>query len=145
MFSITRGTRQGSGLSPRFFCIFLNSLIVDLEFSKAGVRIGPDSYQSFAYADDINLFSATVGGLQTLINICLAYSNKWRVNFGIVKSKCMISGADLFCRKPSWYLGSQRMGISTELDVLCIIFTNDGKSEKHVIKEYRNVDKHFTA
>ena len=134
MFNITRGTRQGSVLSPRFFCIFLNSLLVDLECSKAGVRIGPDSYQSFAYADDINLFSATVGGLQSLIDICFAYSNKWRFNFGIAKSKCMISGADLFCRQPSWYLGSQRMEISTELDVLGIIFTNNGKSEKHVHK-----------
>ena len=104
MFNITRGTRQGSVLSPRFFCIFLDSLLVDLECSNAGVRIGPDSYQSFAYADDINLFSATVGGL-------------------------MISVADLFCRQPSWYLGSQRMENSTELDVLGIIFTNDDKSE----------------
>ena len=101
MFNIPRGTRQGSVLSPRFFCIFLNSLLVDLECSNAGVRIGPDSYQSFAYADDINLFSATVGGLQSLIDICLAYSKKWRFNFGIAKSKCMISGADLFCRQPS--------------------------------------------
>ena len=44
LFGITRGTRQGSVLSPRFFCIFLNSSLVDLEFSKAGVRIGSDSY-----------------------------------------------------------------------------------------------------
>ena len=87
-----------------------------------GVRIGPDSYQSFANADDINLFSATVGGLQSLIDSCLAYSKKWRFNFGIAKFKCMISGADLFCRQPSWYLGSQRMENSIELDVLGIIY-----------------------
>ena len=42
MFNITRGTRQGSVLSPRFFCIYLNSSLVDLECSNAGVRIGPD-------------------------------------------------------------------------------------------------------
>ena len=77
MFRITRGMRQGSVLSPRFFCILLNSLLVHLECSNAGVRIGPDSYQSFAYAHYINLFSATVGGLQSIIDICLAYSNKW--------------------------------------------------------------------
>ena len=76
MFNITRGTRQGSVLTPRFFCIFLNSLLVDLECSNAGVCIGTDSYQSFAYADDINLFSVTVDGLQSLIDICLAYSKK---------------------------------------------------------------------
>ena len=77
MFDITRGRRQGSFLSPRFFCIFLNSLLVDLECSNAGVRIGPDSIICI-YADDINLFSAAVGGLQSLIDICLTYSSKWR-------------------------------------------------------------------
>ena len=55
----------------------------------------------------------------------------------------MISGADLFCRKPSWYLGSQRMEISTELDVLGIIFTNDGKSEKHVHKRIQKCRQAF--
>ena len=140
MFNITRGTRQSSVLSPRFFCIFLNSLLVDLD---AGVRIGPDSYQSFAYADDINLFSATVGGLQSLIDICLAYSKKWQFNFGIAKSKCMISGADLLCRQPSWYLGSQRMDNSTEINVLGIIFTDGGKSEKHVNKRIQKCRQGF--
>ena len=55
----------------------------------------------------------------------------------------MISGADLFCRQPSWYLGSQRMEISTELDVLGIIFTNDGKSEKHVNKRIQKCRQAF--
>ena len=55
----------------------------------------------------------------------------------------MISGADLFCRQPSWYLGSQRMEISTELDVLGIIFTNDGKSEKHVHKRIQKCRQAF--
>ena len=55
----------------------------------------------------------------------------------------MISGADLFCRRPSWYLGSQRMENSTELDVLGIILTNDGKSEKHVNKRIQKCRQAF--
>ena len=42
VFKITRGTCQGSVLSPRFFCIFSNSLLVDLKCSNACVRMGPD-------------------------------------------------------------------------------------------------------
>ena len=64
-------------------------------------------------------------------------------NFGIAKSKCMISGANLFCRQPSWHLGSQRMDDSTELYVLGIIFTNDGKSEKHVHKRIQKCRQAF--
>ena len=55
----------------------------------------------------------------------------------------MIFGADLFCRQPSWYLGSQRMEISTKLDVLGIIFTNDGKSGKHVHKRIQKCRQTF--
>ena len=55
----------------------------------------------------------------------------------------MISRADLFCRQPSWYLGSQRLEISTKLDVLGIIFPNDGKSEKHVCKRIQKCKQAF--
>ena len=38
--------------------------------SEHGVRIGSDKFESFAYADDLNLFSATVPGLQKMIDKC---------------------------------------------------------------------------
>ena len=59
-------------LAPHIFGIFTNDLLIDLSASDHGVRIGSNKFRSFAYADDINLFSATVLGLQKMIDKCLA-------------------------------------------------------------------------
>ena len=59
-FSITRGTRQGSVISPFLFNIFLNDLLIQLDESKSGLGIGNNKFNSFAYADDVTLFSATI-------------------------------------------------------------------------------------
>ena len=91
-FCVTRGTRQGSVLSPYLFNIFINQLLLQLNKCDAGVRIGDTLYNSMAYADDITLFSTDVQDLQNLIDVCVAYSKRWRFKFGVEKSKCMIVG-----------------------------------------------------
>ena len=67
MFDITRGTRQGSKLSPFLFTIFINQLLLDLNDCDVGVIIGDVLYNSMAYADDITVFSTNAKGLQRLI------------------------------------------------------------------------------
>ncbi len=91
-FKVTRGTRQGSILSPVLFNIFICDLLKLLGNNESGIRIGAKLFNSFAYADDISLVSSTVPGLQELINICTDYSSLWRFNFGINKTKCMLVG-----------------------------------------------------
>jgi len=89
-FRVTLGTRQGSILSPVLFHLFLSGLMLELSLCEHGVRVGHDLYNSFAYADDVSLFSTTVPGLQKLIDICTDYSSLWPFNFGIQKTKCMM-------------------------------------------------------
>ncbi len=99
-FKVTRGTRQGSILSPVLFNIFLSELMNLLSYHTSGIHVGNKLYNSFAYADDISLFSSTVPGLKELINICTNYSDTWRFNFGINKTKCMVSGKQRFVTEP---------------------------------------------
>ena len=43
--------------------------MLELPLCEHGVRVGNHLYNSFAYADDVALFSTTVPGLQKLIDI----------------------------------------------------------------------------
>ena len=100
-FVVTKGTRQGSILSPHLFSIFINELLKELKKRNSGLCIGDVKLQSFAYADDVSLFSSTVKGLQNLVDACCYYSKKWRFNFGIKKAKCMTVGVNKFKNEPA--------------------------------------------
>ena len=107
--SLTKGTRQGSILSPYFFNIFIDDLLLELQATKSGVAIGDVLINSFAYADDVTVISTSAKGLQTLIDKCHIYSQKWRFRFGLKKTKCMVVGNNLFQHEPKWYLGSSEI------------------------------------
>ena len=80
-FCVTRGTRQGGVLSLYLLNIFINKLLLDLKNCDAGIRIGDTMCNSMAYADDIILFATNVQDLQNLIDVCVAYSKRWRFKF----------------------------------------------------------------
>ena len=140
MFLVTKGTRQGSILSPYFFNIFINDLLLSLKNMNEGVAIGNLKLNSFAYADDVNIFCSSAFGLQSLIDVCHNYSITWRFKFGIKKTKCMIYGIYLHPSPPKWRLGSDVIAIDNKLDILGTTLTKDGQYVQNMWKiEYENV------
>ena len=91
-------------------------------------------FNSFAYADDISLFSTTVPGLQELINICVRYSSSWRFNFGINKTKCMSMsrGKKCFVTEPIWHLKNVPIETVSNLDILGVNFNCNAKYDNYV-------------
>ena len=143
MFLVTKGTRQGSILSPYFFNIFINDLLLSLKNMNEGVAIGNLKLNSFAYADDVNLFCSSASGLQSLIDVCHNYSITWRFKFGIRKTKCMIYGNNLHPSPPKWRLGSDVIAIDNKLDILGTTFTKDGQCTEHVENRIRKCRQSF--
>ena len=92
---------------PYLFNLFINQLLLDLNNCDAGVRIGDTLYNSMAYADDITLFSTNVQDLQNLIDVCVAYSKRWRFKFGVEKLKVTIVGKCSLYQDPKWRLGDK--------------------------------------
>ena len=133
-FKVTRGTRQGSILSPVLFNIFLCELLKLLHNCETGIRIGDQLYNSFAYADDVSLISSTVPGLQKLIDICTDYSSHWRFNFGLNKTKCMPVGksAKCFVSDPVWHLKGVPIETVKNIEILGVNFTSTVKYDDHI-------------
>ena len=133
-FPVLRGTKQGSILSPTLFNIFINDLLIELTSSNVGIRIEDELFNSFAYADDVNLASLTVVDLQRLIDICYSYSRKWRFSFGIKKTMCMISGHLPFTESPIWNLGGHNITITDNMEILGTVFSSNLSCDGHINK-----------
>ena len=129
-FKITKGTRQGSLLSPRLFNIFIDDLLHELDASPCKVSIGECSFNCLAYADDITIMCTTTSGLQCLIDICSRYAAKWRFKFNTKKTKCMVLSGKYLSQEPKWFLNGSIIENVESLEILGVHF--DVYNKKHV-------------
>jgi len=88
-FSASNGVKQGSVLSPILFTLLLDDLIVELEKSGDGCRIGNKFYGCFGYADDLKLLCPGLSGLQRMLNICKSFSSGNGLTFNATKTLCI--------------------------------------------------------
>ena len=89
-FKITAGVRQGGVLSPIFFSVYVDDILVKLENNGCflhGLNLG-----SLMYADDLVLLAPSVTELQTMIDICCLELTKIDLLLNESKSVCIRIG-----------------------------------------------------
>ena len=96
-FVVSQGVRQGGVLSPFLFNIYVDDLIKQLELSGTGCRVNEGYIGAILYADDLLLLSASIYGLQHMLDICYLYGLNNSIVFNHNKSSCTRIGPG--CRK----------------------------------------------
>ena len=141
-FNVHSGVRQGSTFSPALFNAFINVFIVNIRNNNIGCHINSNFLGVIMYADDLLLLSASVDGLQKMLNVCHSVSISTDMEFNTKKCACsavgpaslqaisdMKLGNDVICwEKEFKYLGiSFKAGKSLTIDILpikCKFFTS---------------------
>ena len=90
-FPVNRGIRQGDGLSPLLFNIYVNDIKCHIDLSQNDPpTLLTSPISCLLYADDLVLLSKSKNGLQIAINSVQTYCNNWKLEVNVSKSKVMI-------------------------------------------------------
>ena len=94
-FSVRNGVRQGAILSPSLFCVYLDTLLIELRKLGIGCHLGNRYLGVFGYADDVIILSPTREGLQLMLKVCEDFAQTHSMLFSTdsdpakSKTKCL--------------------------------------------------------
>ena len=91
-FRVLCGTKQGGILSPDFFAVYINDLIVILKKMGVGCHMLHFFIACLLFADDMSLVAPTREALQQMINVCADYCLRYCLKFNIAKTKVLVFG-----------------------------------------------------
>jgi len=139
---VRRGTRQGGLSSPFLFNLFYQELIHLLNSEICCITIEGSNFNVFCYADDILLASTTPTGLQSLIDISVAYINKHGLRFNPSKTTCLVYGKHTFTTAPQWEIEGTNLAIEDGITYLGARLSSDGGAS-HTERRIQAAQKAF--
>ena len=104
------GVRQGCGLSPILFALYLVSWGEALEASKEGFTLGDARVPALLFADDLFLCSPSAEGLRTLIDLSELEARKLKLTISVKKSMVMS------CSTNTWDLHDEEGEVYASMD-----------------------------
>ena len=121
-FAVKSGVRQGSSFSPAMFNIFINCFISEIRSNKSGCTINSSFLGIIMYADDLLLLSASVSGLQQMLNCCDSMSSCLELEFNCKKCTCAVIGSASQYTISDMKLGRENISWSQTFKYLGITF-----------------------
>ena len=128
-FKCNKGIRQGDGLSPVLFSIFMNDLPEYLRKSGCkGVEINNNKLNCLMYADDLVLISNSAKDLQHSINTLNKHADKWKLKINTSKTNIMVfNKAGRFIEKETFKCNDQHINIVDKQTYLGLDLTPSGR------------------
>ena len=111
--------------------IYVDELIVRLECSGNGCYVGGNFFGCVMYADDLLLISASVSGLQNMLDICYSYGIENHITFNHKKSVCVMVGQNRTKFEAHIYLGNMRLVWADNIKYLGIVFCRLSALSQH--------------
>jgi len=86
-FPAVNGVKQGAIISPILFCVYLDTLLLELRKAGLGCHIGHWFAAALGYADDVVLLAPTARAMRSMLTICDRFASEFNVTFNGNKSK----------------------------------------------------------
>ena len=131
-FPICRGIRQGDGLSPILFNLYINDLKENIEVSNNDPPTPLSSHLScLLYADDLLVLSKSNTGLQNALNSIESDCKNWKLDINTTKSKVIIFNKSGKClNKYKFKINNNELEIVSSYTHLGIKLNTTGKLNK---------------
>ena len=91
-FQVLAGVRQGGILSPSFYSLYVDDLVVELELLNVGCYVIEVFMALLLYADDMAILAPSVKGLTRLLEKCSEFCMDWDICLNAKKSKLLYFG-----------------------------------------------------
>jgi len=93
------------------------------------------------YADDLLLLSASVSGLQSMLDICYLYGLNNSIVFNYAKSVCLKIGLNWHRQISQMFLGTRKLEWVTSVKYMGMMFNSGRASCNGILAHCKNVDE----
>ena len=138
-FTVWKGVRQGSVLSPTLFNVFMDDLSSQLSSSFSGCYFNGHNFNHLFYADDTVLLSPSPHGLQELLDICQRYAVSCGIKYNVKKTKCMcIKPTSKNILVPDVFINGNVLKWVNEQEYLDVNLRNDQRDDTDINRHIRS-------
>ena len=128
-FPFNKGIRQGDGLSPVLFSLYMNDIPNLLTDKKClGIKLEDRNINCLMYADDLILISTSVNDLQHSLDVPEEHANNWKLKINVKKSSIVIfNKSGRMVKDTHFYCQGETLEITESQTYLGVAFTPSGK------------------